>query len=206
MEVVFSILEKINNKLSDKRIVATFMGNLLKRQCPKGYHQVIPTEHFKWPLWPIYLKIYSSFRHQSAKHTHFQLAYETKPGCLKWAVPLSDEETLHVACSHAVMVLEEVYFNIFSGKITMKQLCRIEEQKEQLVKLWKAASGDKDRGYLAVDTLLLQMEKHKCAYERLTNRVGQLKALLSKVTPYLIVEGKLSTCHLIFDIICLLPL
>ena len=201
MEIVSSTLERINNQVPDKKIVGIFLGNILKRKYPQGLLAVTPTECFKWPLWPTFLKIYNSFRHQSpktsAKHIHFQLAScsELKPSFLKWIVPLSDEEMLYMTCSHAVVVLEEVYSDIVSGEITIKQLRKMEEQKEQLVTLCKAASSGKDQQYLAVGTLLHQMKKHKSEYGRLINKVGQLKTLFSKVAPYLKIERKLFTCY-----------
>lgn len=191
------MLERINNQVPDKKIVGVFLVNILKKEYPKGTHALTPTECFKWPLWPAYLKIHSSFRHHSsnvsAKHMHFQLAScsELKPVFLKWIVPLSDEGTLYSACCHAVSVLEEVYRDIVSGEVSIKQLCKMEKQKEQLVRLCKAASSGKDKQYLAVGTLLHHMEKLRSEYDRLAKRVGQLKVLFSKVSPYLKIERKL---------------
>ena len=195
------MLERINNQVHDQKIVRIFLVNILTRKYPQGLPTVTPTECFKWPLWPTYLKIHSSFKHHSpkvtAKHTHFQLAScSVKPSYLKWIVPLSHEEMLYMTCTHAMVALEEMYRDIVSGEITIKQLCKMEEQKEQLVSLCKAASSGRDQQYLAVGTLLNQMDKHKLEYARLISRVGQLKTLFSKVAPYLKIERKLSTCFL----------
>lgn len=203
MEVVSSTLERINNQVPDKKIVGIFLVNILKKKYPKGIHTLTPTECFKWPLWPAYLKIHSSFRHHSskvsAKHMHFQLAScsEFEPVFLKWIVPLSDEDKMYSACCQAVSVLEELYSGIVSGEITIKQLCKMEEQKELLVRLCKAASSSKDQWYLAVGTLLHHMKNYRSEYDRLTKRVGQLKVLFSKVSPYLKIERKLP-CALLF--------
>lgn len=150
-----------------------------------------------WPLWPTYLKIHGSFRQEGpAKHMYLQLANcsELKSGVLKWIVPLSDEDKLNVTCSHVVVLLEQVYNDIVSGEVTIQQLCEREEQKEQLVELCKAASSGQDKHYLAVGTLLHQIEKYKSEYDRLTKRLTPLKALFSSISPYVRIERKLFMC------------
>ena len=196
MDVVSSMLEQINNQVSDKKIVAIFLGDLLKRQYPKGLHAVTPAKCLKWPLWPTYLKIHNSFEYKSpTNHRHFQVdsCSEHEPGFLKWVVPSSDEDKLHMMCSHAVAVIEEVYSKIVSGQVTITELCKMEEQKQQLMKLCKAASSGNVQLCLSVGTLLLNMEKHKSEYDRLMYRVRQLTVLFSRVAPYLKIERKLST-------------
>lgn len=185
------MLERISNQVSNKKIVTKVFGVILKMKYSGEVHSITPTEMFKWPPWPIYLKFYSLLGYQyptiPTKHTHSQLASCSEPSFLKW---ISDEDMMHVTCSHAMAVLEQVYSDIVLGAITIMQFQEMEKKKEQLFQLCKAASSSTDQQYLAVATLQLQMEKHKSEYVRLTNKVGQFKTLFSKVSPYLRIESK----------------
>ena len=206
------MLVRIDSKISNRRVVAKVLGAVLKKQYSEEQNSITSAEIFRWPLWPVYLKIHSSFRYQCtrfhAKHRHYYLASCSEPGCLKWNVPLPDEVELSMACSHAVAVLEELYRDIVSGAITMYQLCEMEQQKDKLLKLCKAASGERTKQYLAEHTVTNAIKHHKSEYSKLTNRISLLRTRFVMVTSHMKVERKLPTCciYLPFYVISMLYL
>ena len=189
------MLVRIDSKISNRRVVAKVLGAVLRKQYSGEQNSITSAEIFRWPLWPVYLKIHSSFNYQCTRfHAKHNLASCSEPGCLKWNVPLSDEVELSMACSRAVTVLEELYRDIVSGAITMKQLCEMEEQKDKLLKLCKAASGERSKQYLAEHTVTDAIKHHKSEYSRLRNRISLLRTRFFIVSSHLKVERKLPTC------------
>ena len=197
MKTISSMLVRIHSKVSNKQIAGKVLGAVLKKQYLWEEHTITSAEIFIWPLWPVYLKIHSSFTYKCARfhaqHRHHQLASCIEPGYLRRTVPFSDEDILCMMCSHAVAVLEEVYNDIVSGTITMKQLHELEEQKVRLFELCKAASSGKDRQYLAERIVNDAIKDHKFEYQKLTNRISLLTTPFLKVSSQVKVKGMFST-------------
>lgn len=196
MSTISSILVRIDSNISNKRIAGKVLGAVLKKQYPEQEHSITSAEIFNWPLWSVYLKIHCSLSYGCTRfhteHIHHQLASCNEPDYLKWTVPFSDEDKLTMTCSHAVAVLEEVYNDIVSGAITIKQLCEMEEHKLKLFEFCKAARG-KNIQYLAQHRVSNALEKYKVEYYRLTSKITRLRTPLLKVFSQVRVEGKLLT-------------
>lgn len=100
--------------MNDRRIGATVLSDILKNKYPGGVKMIDRQELLSWPLWPTYLKIYSS------------LTY----------VP-SDE--MNAVCSKALVVLRGMHCEIVTGNLTIQQVHDVKRHKKLLKKLCDAA-------------------------------------------------------------------
>ena len=155
-------------------------------QYPSGPDSVNRFELLKWPLWPTYLKIHSSFKHYnnpplSKEHRNLPLT--------SWAPPIFNEEKLYSVCCQAVVILEKVYNEIVTGNITFMQLEYMESQMKQLNKLCIAFNTAKKQRYLSLTNLEASINKYKADYKELMRRVELLNTLFLSVLGYLKIEG-----------------
>ena len=180
-------LEKMHKDVADKRIVCRILTTVLMNQYPLGPDGVNRLELLRWSLWPAYLKIHGSFKYNnpplSKEHMNCPLT--------SWKPPISNEEKLYSVCSQAVVILEEVYNEIVTGSLTIKQLRYIEDQKKQLRKLCISSSAPKRQRYLSFSELEASIDKYNADYNELIRRVNLLNTLFSKVLTYLKIEGTL---------------
>lgn len=100
--------------MSDKRIGSIVLLNILKNKYPEGVTMIDRQELLSWPLWPTYLKIYSSVTHVLSEEMNF-------------------------VCSKAIDILRGMHCEITTGKLTIQQVKDMERHKKQLKKLCDAA-------------------------------------------------------------------
>ena len=174
-----SQLTTIHAKVPNKRIACRVLSTVLISQYPSGPDAVNFSELCMWPLWPVYLKIHGSFTY---KNLELPLSI--------WAPPVSDEENLYSVCSRALVLLEEVYNEIVTGSLTIKQLQCMEDCKGQLCKLCVASSASavKRPQQLSTREIEASIKKHKDGYNEVMRRVGHLHSLLLNVS-HLEIDG-----------------
>ena len=170
-------MEKINRCTTNKALVAVILMKVLKWQYPTGVDASTQTALLSLGIWPTYLKIHSSFPYQ--------------PQTLKCTSPQSDEEELYMACTYVVKEVTNIYSSVISGAVTIKELQERETQKKHLCKLFVAGCSGEGTVHKTKRDLNTAIEEHKAQYNKLTDKVEQLKTILSNVSRYLKIESKL---------------
>ena len=96
-----------------------------------------------------------------------------------------------MACTHVVEVVRSVYSNVISGAITIKELQKLEKEKDHLSKLFVAGcsgEGTINKTRRDLDTAI---KKYTSQYNELKGKIDELKIILSNVSNYLTIESKL---------------
>ena len=100
--------------MNDKRMGGIVLSDILNNKYPEGVKMINRLELLSWPLWPTYLKIYSSL-------THFP------------------SEEMNTLCSKALDVLRRMHCEIVTGNLTIQQVHDMKRHEKQLKKLYDGA-------------------------------------------------------------------
>ena len=91
-----------------------------------------------------------------------------------------------------VETVTNIYSNIISGAVTIKELRELETHKKHLCNLFVAGCSGEGTMHETKRKLDTAIEKHKSQYNELIGKVKKLKKILKNVSKKLTIESKLN--------------